>query len=111
MNFDGTNSSVVLRGLSDLSDQLTAICFPKEDPKTPIKSPTSTYSKIIDVTTAVTYHGDVTIVTGMYYHLNLIITQIIPFHFGMYYNLNLTISRIIPFHNYHIISPQVCSIA
>ena len=83
MNFDGTNSSVVLRGLSELR-LVSAICFPKEDSKTTIKSSTSTDSKILDVTTAVTYHGDVTIITGMYYHLNVFITRIILYQIISY---------------------------
>ena len=83
MNFDGTNSSVVLRGLSEIWS-LTAICSPKENSKTTIKSSTSTYSKISDVTTAVTYHGDVTIVMGMYYHSNLFSTRFISYQIISY---------------------------
>ena len=63
MNYDGTNSNVVLQGFTN-PEYITTICFPNEVHKTTLTTnpSTSENSEDLDAATAVTDQGDVTIV-------------------------------------------------
>ena len=67
MNYDGTNASVVLQGLS-YPRYITAICFPSEVHETTLTTTPSTseHTEHSDAATTVTDQDDVTMTPGMY---------------------------------------------